>query len=1508
MAFFVPIFAIAQTAGFTASPLSGCAPLVVHFTNTSSGASSYFWNLGNGTTSGLTDPSGSYLTPGVYTASLTATGSSGSSSATVTITVFPAPTVSFYAPDTAVCPGTPVSFISTTTPGVPGALNYVWNFGDGSTSSAVSPSHTFPGPGYYNITLFATNSEGCQSDSIMASYIHVYNPPVASMSVSSSYFCTVPATADFTSSVSGFGPFTYSWNFGDGGTSTSTNPNHTYTSTGDYTVMLTVTDGHGCTDQITYTDYVDVATLSASFTCPASACPDSWVNFTSTGAASSAYSWSFGDGGSGGGSSTAHEYTTSGVFTVTLTTGTGTCTATAVRTISIDPVPPVGISYTPTNSCPAPATISFTATGAPAGSTAAWDYDDGHTGTGITASNTFAANGCYTVVSTVTTSGGCVFVDSTVIEIYPLIVTVTDTPFAGCVPLTVPFSASVNSVNCSGATIPYPFGVTSYTWHFGDGTPNSTSPAPTHTYVDTGVFSGSLTITTGNGCTKITPFIIQVGVVPTVTCVATTTNVCVHGTVNFTATVTGPWTSVDWTFGDGNASNDSALGTNHTYTYPDTGYTVTVRAYDHGCPSNLYTYPFRIRVDSPWASFVDTFTCIPPTSVGFFDSSIGATSWTWLFPGGYTSTLLNPVFNFDSLGIWIVKLATYNFRSGCRDTFTASVNLFRPVPVIAYDSAICIMQRDTLYGSVSGGSGVSYAWYIAWPSNPDSFVYIYDTLNNKLVDTFLTKGIYHARLIIQDQHGCFDTTTRSLIVAKPADSFSAAPPNGCWPLTVTFTDHSTDVGGIGMSYYSWTYGDGTTGTGDPATHMYTAAGSFGVTEIVTDAIGCKDTLFKPSLIAVSRPHALFTVSNTAPCVGDSIIFTNLSSSIVSQMWMFGDGGTASTNPVNWAYNDTGSYTVKLAVVDSNGCTDTAVYNHYVNVNQPFASFFNTDSISLCPPLSCHFVNTSWGATSYQWVFGNGDNSTIMSPNELYTGSGYDTVLLVATNPFGCKDTAVGHVNLLGYNGAFSYTPDSGCAPLKVFFNAGLINVPSIIWDFADGSVSSSSSLDTITHYYVLPGKYLPKLILSDLTGCENSSLGLDTIRVDTVYAGFTTIPNPVCLDQTVNYQDTSHSYFSHITAWIWKLCSTCSDSVSSPAMVYTATGVYPVTLIATDAWGCSSQMSGSVNVLPPPTIKASGDTTVCVGDPATLTATGGVSYIWSPGTTLSCTHCNPTSASPTVVTQYTVTGTDAAGCAATDTVNVYIRTKTFSNAFGGGEACMGVPQQLSDTGATKFTWLPASGLNQYNIGNPIAIPEVTTTYTVIAQYAGCIPDTNYITVKVNPLPQVQTGPDQTIVDGASANLTSTGSNIHVLSWSPFGTLSCDSCPDPVATPPATTTYFIDVTSLFGCKASDSVTIKVVCDASQVFIPNSFTPNGDGVNDVFYPRGSGINTVKSFRIYNRWGELLFEKENFEINDVNSAWNGSYMGGTPRPDVYVYIVEATCNNGQPLFIKGDVTIIR
>ena len=213
------------------------------------------------------------------------------------------------------------------------------------------------------------------------------------------------------------------------------------------------------------------------------------------------------------------------------------------------------------------------------------------------------------------------------------------------------------------------------------------------------------------------------------------------------------------------------------------------------------------------------------------------------------------------------------------------------------------------------------------------------------------------------------------------------------------------------------------------------------------------------------------------------------------------------------------------------------------------------------------------------------------------------------------------------------------------------------------------------------------------------------------------------------------------------------------------------------------------------------------------------------------------------------------------------------------------------------------------MASPIASPDTTTNYIVIIREGSCIPDTQYVRVVVYSLPGVDAGPDQTIVAGTTAQLLATSQLSPVFyTWRPAGTLSCVTCPDPIASPRATTTYTVVATTDRGCTDSSDVQVKVICEQNQLFVPNTFTPNGDGENDRFYPRGRGIDIISRFRIYDRWGGLIFERRDLAANDESNAWDGTVNGVPVPPDVFVFIIEGRCDTGEEFKWQGDIALIK
>jgi gliding motility-associated-like protein len=124
----------------------------------------------------------------------------------------------------------------------------------------------------------------------------------------------------------------------------------------------------------------------------------------------------------------------------------------------------------------------------------------------------------------------------------------------------------------------------------------------------------------------------------------------------------------------------------------------------------------------------------------------------------------------------------------------------------------------------------------------------------------------------------------------------------------------------------------------------------------------------------------------------------------------------------------------------------------------------------------------------------------------------------------------------------------------------------------------------------------------------------------------------------------------------------------------------------------------------------------------------------------------------------------------------------------------------------------------------------------------------------------------------------------------------------------TTTYTLKAKNIAGCTAVDAVTINVICNDNNIFIPNTFSPNSDGVNDQFYTRGKGLFTIKTMRVFNRWGELMMERKECQPNDPSCGWDGTYKGAKASSDVYVYVIEVLCENANLMQMKGNVTLIR
>ncbi|MFZ4825888.1 MAG: PKD domain-containing protein [Phototrophicaceae bacterium] len=565
-------------AAFTQDVTTGLFPLNVQFVNQSQGIiTAYRWNFGDGSTSTEINPKHTFANPGLYTVVLEVIGQSGTTNVSRQIAVqSPVPPVAAFTQSSV--SGTAPLTINFTDQSQGDITSRDWQFGDGSTSNAVSPSHTFNLVGTYNVILTVKGSGGSSS---VTRQITVQNPQVP---LPKANFTANPASGDAplavnfkvtdTSNITN-----YAWTFGTLGVSSEVSPSFTFNDAGTYNVQLVVTGAGGqasSTMQVTVNQVVlpPVVAIDAQ---PTSGERPLSVQFNaiSSGGAITSYLWDFGDGVTATGATTTHEYMSAGDYLVTLkaTGAGGEVTATSNIQV-IEPSIPLQASFVanPTSGT-APLTVMFDSSASTGSiSSYGWDFGDG---VGFSnepnPSYTYNNAGDYLVTLTVTDAQGVTAISQTTLSITSgLKASFVANPTSGTTPLTVVFDSSASTGSIS-----------SYGWDFGDGVGFSNEPNPSYTYNNAGDYLVTLTVTDAQGVTAISQTTLSITSGLKASFVANPTSGTTPLTVVFDSSAsTGSISSYGWDFGDGVGFSNEP---NPSYTYNNAGdYLVTLTLSDVG--------------------------------------------------------------------------------------------------------------------------------------------------------------------------------------------------------------------------------------------------------------------------------------------------------------------------------------------------------------------------------------------------------------------------------------------------------------------------------------------------------------------------------------------------------------------------------------------------------------------------------------------------------------------------------------------------------------------------------------------------------------------------------------------------------------------------------------------------------------------------------------------------------------------------------------------------------------
>jgi PKD repeat protein len=1046
-----------QPLAMTASCGQATVGKPVTCTGSASGGTSpysFSWDLGKDGTVDGTEPSFTHVFPAKGAFSIDATvrdANNATSTVNLSVVANPQPlTVS--AQCSSGTSGKPVNCSSS---GSGGTLPYVfgWDVGkDGSFETTGSNfTWTFPVKGPYSVDAVLIDANGAIA-SVNIPVTVAPQPLAASISTT-----TRPAGSptNFSALISGgTAPYTVFWSFGDGANSTGNPVSHVYAVKGSYNATAVITDANAQNTSSTVMVNIAPQPLQVNAQCDTGGTAGKPINceaIVSGGTAPYSFAWNFGDGETGSGTPVFHVYSVKGSYNVTLIVSDANSAATILsRVVLLAPQPLTVNAFCDTAIVGVPVTCTASLSGGTSPYSFSWIFSDGGAGSGPSVNHTFAAKGLYTVTVNATdanlASASLSF--QVAVSPEPLLVSFDFSPSLPSAGKPVSFNATA-----SGGTSPY-----SFNWSFGDGT-NGVGGSMGHTYVVKGSYNVSLTVTDVNGAVATVSRTLTVSAQPLVALInAGNATAGKPATLSLSVSGgTGPYLVV-WDFGD----NSTGTGETASHVYSVKGsYTVTATATDFNSATavasvtvTVIPQPLVVSAICGQATAGKPVFCDSATSGG-----TGPYQFSWDL--GKDGTIDGTSSSFTT--VFSVK-GSYSVDAIVADAngATASINLVvavGPQPLTVTPQCSDGTAGKPVFCSASASGGTS-PYVFGWDVGKDGSV---DGTGSNLTTTFPVKGSYSVDVVVIDAN---DASNRVNLVVRVLPQ----------PFTADFTIDGTSVAGVSLNFtatasggtppylFAWMFGDGNSGTGSGATHIYTVKGSYTVTLNVTDANG---TMLSISRGIVVAPQPLtVTISPSSATAGNPVEFTATitgGTGPYSVSWTFGDATNGSGNPVTHVYSVKGSYNVSATVMDVNGEVMVSTLSVIV-APQPLLADFTMSAGTVSVGEDLVLAATVSGGTPpylFSWSFGDGLTAAGGNVIHAYSVKGSYTVTLNATDVNGAVSTSAKTVAVLplplvisgvnvvpaqpsvGDAATFTATITGGTAPYMV------------VWDLTGDNVSDA---------------------------------------------------------------------------------------------------------------------------------------------------------------------------------------------------------------------------------------------------------------------------------------------------------------------------------------------------------------------------------------------------------------------------------------------------------------------
>lgn len=1479
----------------------GCAPFTIALINESDNIGEYTfnWNLGDGGESNNPDVVDAvFNNTGDHSLTLTAFDSNGSvvGTHTETITVYK-PVVNFTTTPSTACVGEEISFEASIS-GLPQGMNierYIWNFGDGSPiPNTPTPSHSYNLGGEFDVFLQIEDNNNCFSEVFFKEEeVNIIDDFPRNLNIL--YTPEFPVVCDSVLEVSitnnTAGDYTYEWIFGDDETSTASNPApHTYRGYGNYILSGSISNYLGCSTiiprlyisllEFEYADFSvsdGVKPISEDDT----ACPG-LITFTNITINDIHNEWYINDSlVEDFDRNLQYNFTQGGTYEIKLVSTNGYCDREKIFTLYVeDPINRQVLIDNP-YACYLPQQVTYQVNQDIENYDLRWKINNMPYSTPLV-QVTFADDIILQDTLWVTSPNMC---SDTIIlrtvEMRQLSANMIADTTNGCIPL---------EVNFSDITRYFPSeeqdSIVSWEWHpREDVTEYTTDSLYTYTYTIDGTDTALMIIETAMGCTDTADIIITPGDVPIINFEILDDTICA-------------------------------------------GQAVTIL--DHSTDST--------KIDYRMISFVSQH-----------NGRGGGSDMA-----GLGDQILEPVLDADTGCFNLIYEVRYHECKAepPREFINCAIYVEGPVPWprVELDCDNPYQRKfivDSIYDSNS--------W--DWTFDVDEVIEITNTNEDTLLYTYPSNTDYNASFHTSGANGCeysrdFTVTVRDIQVAMQTDE------NVCMGNIANFNMAGTQDAEAVFWFAITPSMDSISGLvydmADPGTHdnlIYHERGTYTVGVIGFDINGCTDTV--TTTVNVTAPFARIVKDKSQTCINGTVNFTNNSlttNSIVSANWETeGTTGTLTGNNVTETFTSVGYNNITLSITDSEGCTDTI--RDSVEVITSSADF-EVLIPRVCTGYEGEFRITYLNNTQeVGWDFGEGDAIEPVVPdlNETithrFTADDIDTIKLysyIYTNRNERCETPVSHtISVRDMSANIVLDRDTlGCYKFDYIFTPKMENfVSDFEWYIAPYGGFESEPLGNFEEPFVqfpeMPGSHKIALVThSNYRGCEYDT---DTVNVyiDGAIADFTVSRDTVCINDVINFRLTRDTFNIYNNNFEWYFGDGNTSTELAPNHHYTFVPTNESFPAVFKVPTCIDVPQKNIVVQKVMADFSFGDFDEDYVDCAPYTVTlknksvGADLYQWTfPDGTMS-NEKDPefTFNIPDQMNRVELyVENNSIDCPNSKVRYVQTLPTAETNLNSLYTQCQGDSVLLSATGNfTEFEWIPTTGLLTPDSSTTWVIIDETTQYTfrTISDLSCVGEDT--ITIRLQEIPEYTGAPinqllyrldDDTInvdphaiefvklVANETYNINNDTIDGIVYQWIPDEGLSCSNCPSPDITLDHDQEYTILMQDTSACNYLEEYQLFIqIIKEAKVDIPSAFTPNGDGSNDLLKIRGWGIDSLIYLRIYNRWGQLVYES-----NNLDAGWDGTFKNKPQPIGTFVYIFEVQDIIGETIRKKGYVDLLR